>query len=120
VWNVDDLRERIARAKGYVKAVHTSLAHMSDKYEWRSDLPHGWDLAPDTALPSEDAYWHLPNWPNDPAAAMGLLCEMWQADGAALTHYNGRMLVFIGLHEGDGATPYEAICKAWLAWKEQG
>lgn len=121
---LDELRERIARAKGWIKGMRPG----SDRFEWRNTLPAGWTIAPDDAKPNEgfDAFGYLPDWPNDPAAAMGLLCEVT----ASLQEVTIRPCLEAGGYacavsgsggagcQMRGKTVNEAICRAYLVWKE--
>jgi len=71
----------------------------------------------------DKAWSHVPNWPEDVAAALGLITQTdvdFSMNRGAIDNTGMRWewLAFVNSYPSYANEPARAICLAWLAWKE--
>jgi hypothetical protein len=116
---LDELRLRVAKAKGYIL--------MYGRMDRASSKPQNHFIGPDGRLTLE-----TPDWPREISAAWELAEEMRLAKCWVLVDtdsYDGNWSCSVQYiakvqgqdecveHYADGETVPEAICRAWLDWK---
>lgn len=132
---MDELRRRIAELKGWKPLRYHGFVRICTP-ELIADMDKifgpGWGKGVDWNDPEID--WdNIKNWPHDIAAAWELVEEMGNAYFVLCrtnstnfspapwgeTHWECRFYAPERGHR-QGKTAPEAICRAWLAWKEAG
>ena len=115
---LDELWMKVAQALGYIDNGVTN----DDAHEFYLLSPGGRQYFYINGLPGADA--PLPNWTKDIAAAWPLVDMVMAAGGGFnVTFVNGVGRYYCefyaaGRGAGSGETASEAICAAFLAWKE--